>query len=263
VTNISRVALRATRLVRKHNARVRQNRSRLNREIARLSSSTSTTKFVTYRTSVQNVHQFYERLEARAEAGVYPDRFNELLDLSEREVANNAGLMNALLGEPEESDEVGEPFASDIDPILDQLATDARDRWRGALFSLAPENPDAARHFCTSARELLTNILDTFAPNETVLATLPDCDKIPSGGPSRRAKIAYFLHIRGMADDELEDFVDEDLDSVIKLFRTFNDGTHGSSGKFSHGQLLALKKRVENSVHFLWHVIPVSLQTNQ
>lgn len=39
------------------------------------------------------------------------------------------------------------------------------DRWKGALFSLSPTNPDAAQHFCTSAREVLTSMLDIAAPD--------------------------------------------------------------------------------------------------
>jgi hypothetical protein len=56
-------------------------------------------------------------------------------------------------------------------------------------------------------------ILDTFAPNRRVLEAMPDCETIPSGAPSRRAKIRYFLHQRELADEALEDFVDEDLGS--------------------------------------------------
>ena len=122
--------------------------------------------------------------------------------------------MNALLGQPEDAAQDEDLLASELDPILTQLSGDALDRWHGALFSLNPRNPDAARQFCTSARELLATILDTFAPNQQVLEALPDCDTIPSGGPSRRAKIRYFLHQRGMQDEALEDFVEEDLENV-------------------------------------------------
>jgi hypothetical protein len=41
------------------------------------------------------------------------------------------------------------------------------------LFVLSPNNPDAARHFCTIAREVLTSLLDIAAPDSSVLASNP------------------------------------------------------------------------------------------
>ncbi len=245
---------------RAHNARVRANRERLRHELAKLESAASRPAYVTLRTSVNSVQHSYSRLEARAETGIYSERYNDILDLSEREAANSAGVMNALLDNPEDAGTDEDLTVSELDPILSELSGDALDRWHGALFSLNPRNPDAARHFCTSARELLATILDTFAPNRRVLEAMPDCDTIPSGAPSRRAKIRYFLHQRELADEALENFVEEDLENVVQLFRTFNDGTHGSSGRFTHAQLVAIKKRVEGAVTFLWHIIPQPLR---
>jgi len=241
---------------RVHNARVRANRERLRRELAKLERAASRPAYVNLRTSVSNVQHYYSRLEARAETGIYSEHYNGILDLSEREAANSAGVMNALLDNPEDAGTVEDLTTSELDHILSELSGDALDRWHGALFSLSPRNPDAARHFCTSARELLAMILDTFAPNRRVLEAMPDCETISSGVPSRRAKIRYFLHQRELADEALEDFVEEDLENVVQLFRTFNDGTHGSSGRFTHAQLVAIKKRVEGAVNFLWHIIP-------
>lgn len=246
---------------RTHNARVRSNRARLKQELTRLSTAASQPRYVTLRTSVESVHRSYVRLEQRADAAQYDDRFNEVLDLSEREAANSASVMNALLGQPEDTAENEGDLSSELDPILSQLSGDALDRWHGALFSLNPRNPDAARHFCTSARELLETILVTFAPNQRVKDAMPDCETIQSGGPSRRARIRYFLHLRGMQDDTLEDFVDEDLENVVQLFRVFNDGTHGSSGRFTHAQLVAIRKRVEGAITYLWNIIPQSVRT--
>lgn len=245
---------------RAHNARVPANRERLRRELAKQERAASRPAYVTLRTSVNSVQHSYSRLEARAETGIYSERYNDILDLSEREAANSAGVMNALLGNPEDAGAVEDLTASELDPFLSELSGDALDRWHGALFSLNPRNPDAARHFCTSARELLAMILDTFAPNRRVLEAMPDCETIPSGAPSRRAKIRYFLHQRELADEALEDFVEEDLENVVQLFRTFNNGTHGSSGRFTHAQLVAIKKRVEGAVSFLWHIIPQPLR---
>jgi Predicted pPIWI-associating nuclease len=46
-------------------------------------------------------------------------------------------------------------------------------------------------------------------------------------------------------------FVDADIEDLLTLFRTLNDGTHGSAGTFTVQQLLKLKKRAEDSILFI------------
>ena len=168
--------------------------------------------------------------------------------------------MNAMLGNPEPSDGADNVRSTTLDPILALIGADLPDRWHGALCSLNPNNPDAARHFCTSAREILVRILDSCAPNRTVLAEMPDCEKVRDGAPTRRSKIRFFLHHGNMAKEPLEDFVEEDMKDVLQLFSEFNDGTHGTAGRFSLDQLSAIKTRVEHAVEFLWSIIPDDLR---
>ncbi|MDF1804007.1 hypothetical protein [Thalassovita sp.] len=171
------------------------------------------------------------------------------------EAANTASVMNVLEGEAPENETDDAPPTSAIGHILDAISQDVHDRWHGALFALSPQNPDAARHFCTSARELLTEILERFGPDDEVKSSLPNCELTPQGKPTRRAKIRFFLHRQGVSDETVTDFVEKDMDNVVQLFRVFNDGTHGSSGRFEHTQLLAIRARVEGAVSFLWGII--------
>ena len=246
--------------VRAHNSRVRANRNRLRQELAKLARATSKPSHKTLRVSVETVHRTYVRLESAAEAEHYGDQYNQVLDLSEREAANCASVMNVMLGNQEPSNSNENVQSSTLDPILTLIGEDLSDRWHGALFSLNPNNPDAARHFCTSAREILTRILDSCAPNPRVLAEMPDCEKMSGGVPTRRSKIRFFLFRCNMAQKPLEDFVEEDMKNVIQLFREFNDGTHGTAGRFSLDQLSAIKTRVEHAVEFLWSIIPDDLR---
>ena len=240
------------REVNAYNARVRADRQRLRNELARLSRQAATARFATFRTSFNVVHTAYERLEQAAIGHRFDARHNEILDLAEREAANNAGLMNAILGDLDASSQTpANPSDSPLTPILHAISADFSDRWRGALFSLNPLNPDAARHFCSSTREIIAGILDTKAPDATVAAAMPDCDRTPLGTPTRRAKIRYFLHNNGMCQDELEDFVEADMNNVVELFDVFNKGTHGSAGKFNLSQLQAIRKRAEDGIMFL------------
>ena len=244
------------REVNTHNARVRADRQRLRNELERLSRRAATTRFATFRTSFNVVHTAYERLEQAAIDSRFDARHNEILDLAEREAANNAGLMNAILDDSEPSIQTpANPSDSPLTPILHEISVDFSDRWRGALFSLNPLNPDAARHFCSSAREIIAGILDTKAPDSIVADAMPNCDRTPRGTPTRRAKIRYFLHRKGMYQDELEDFVEADMNNVVELFEVFNKGTHGSAGKFNLSQLQAIRKRSEDGIMFLSRLV--------
>jgi hypothetical protein len=240
-----------------YNTRVRANRQRLRNELARLSREATTTRYVSFRVSVGAVHTAYERLEHAADAGRLDERYNEFLDLSEREAANNAGLMNALMGDAQEATDALPPNSLDspLTPILQAISSELGDRWRGALYSLSPRNPDAARHFCTSSREIITRILNTKAPDSIVFAAMPECGRTQHGAPTRRAKIRYFLHMQGMKQDELEDFVEIDMKNVVEVFDAFNEGTHGSAGAFDFAQLQALRKRVEDGIMFLSRLV--------
>jgi len=244
------------REVRAYNARVRAHRQKIQNELSKLSRQPTTTKFVVFRTSVTTLHESYSRLEHRAESQQFDSRFNHVLDLSEREASNNLEVMNALLGEhPDPNQPVEGDIESTLTDELRNISTDLNDRWKGAVFSLNPRNPDAARHFCTSAREVITQILEIKAPDSEVISLFPHCDRTEQGKPTRRTKIKFFLHRKGIEIDVLEDFVENDMGNIIELFRVFNDATHGSAGRFDLYQLSTIKKRVEDGIKFLTQLI--------
>lgn len=242
---------------RAHNAKVRTNRERLRREVARLNASPPTrTVRVTYRTSVERLTTSFESLERRAESQGWAD--SDVLGLTSAETANSVAALNALLAEGtagEASDgDVNELQSTKIGSQLAELDPDLDSRWLGALFALNPRNPDAARHFCTSSREMLSDILAMAAPTERVLAEEPGCERTDQGSVSRRARIGYCLARSGIALDGLAEFVESDIENVLELFGEFNSGTHGSAGRFSLEQLSTLKVRVEDAVLFMLRI---------
>lgn len=246
---------RANAKIRAHNARVRAHRNRLRQELQKLARAPTRSRYVTFRASVEAVQRSYVVLERRADEDLYDDRFNQLLDLSEREAANSASVMNVLQGENPEHQQDDQFTSSGINMILAQLSSDFRDRWRGALFALNPSNPDAARHFCTSSREILTAILEGHATNDAVQATLSNCDLTQEGKPTRRSRIRFLLHRNGISDDALTDFVENDIDNVVQLFNVFNRATHGPAGNFSQSQLQVIRTRVEDAISFLGNIV--------
>ncbi|MDN5725253.1 MAG: hypothetical protein L0G99_04875 [Propionibacteriales bacterium] len=239
--------------VRAHNSRVRANRARLQSELRRLNSSPTVTVRYTTSTSVaRTVGRRFTGIESAVENGRWADPDN-LLDLAEAEAADSVASLNRLLSADDEA--AAQLQATTLTNELWDIIPELQDRWSGALFALNPSNPDAARHFCTSAREMLTAILDAEAPDAIVIAAEPNYIKTPNGGVSRRAKIRYCLDRSGNAVTEMVEFVDADIDGVIALFDDFNNGTHGAAGRFPMTELVVLKERVEKAVKFIHRLV--------
>lgn len=252
---VKQVVNKYNRDVRAHNAEVRSNRTRLQNELRRLNSSSTSTMTVRYSTStrvVRTVEQRFIGVESAVESGRWRDPHN-LLDLAEAEAADSVASLNRLVSA--EGDAIVELQATTLTNELTDISSELQDRWTGALFALNPGNPDAARHFCTSAREMLTAILDTEAPDAAVIAADVNYIKTPNGGVSRRAKIRYCLARCGNAVTELVEFVDADIDGVVSLFDDFNHGTHGEAGRFPMTELVVLKERVEKAVKFIHRLV--------
>ena len=251
--NVKQTINKYNQEVKAHNARVRANRQRLKTELNKLSRH-KTTRYVVYRSSVVSLNDTYNYLDQRSESGNLETKYNYFLDLSEKEAANSVEVLNSLLHSEEHqlSNYLNDSTFTDE---LQKISVDLDSRWRGAVFSLNPNNPDAARHFCTSAREVITQILEIKAPDNEVIELLPECTYTDQGKPTRRSKIKFLLHRKGLPDDDFEMFVEEDMQNIVELFRVFNDGTHGSAGTFDLHQLSAIKKRVEDSILFLSQLV--------
>ena len=237
------------RKAKAHNARVRRDRQRLINELRRLERQASAAQYVPVQASVGVLNQAYQRVDVASESWSGPGV--GLADLAETETANSAAAANALFGD--EADLGGEETA--ITDELRVISTELDKRWQGALFSLNSRNPDAARHFCTSSREILTRVIDLEAPDDVVLEALPDCETVDDGRPIRRAKIGYLLSKSGADHESLGDFVETDVEDVMKLFRVFNDATHGDAGVLDLNALRTLKQRVEGAIKFLSAIV--------
>lgn len=239
---------RYNREARAHNARVRADRERLAREVARIDRQVRDSRFSIVQQSSLSLHESYRAVDLAADTDDWGAEGNRLVDLAETEAANSAAVTNVLIG--------GEAAPPEIESteLIDDLrifSEDLDSRWRGALFSLNPHNPDAARHFCTSAREIIARMIDISAPDEAVKSQLSGCRLTKDGRPIRRDKIRFLLDRRVNNHESLGSFVDDDIDDVVGLFRVFNDGTHGDAGAFDLATLQALKGRVEGAIRFL------------
>jgi hypothetical protein len=238
------------RAAQRYNTTVRSNRQRLERELSRMRSSGSSAGLTSIRTSSTRLHRSYTRVEVTARTTQESDYRDRFVALSEQEAANSLAVLNALDG-MENEDEAHELEDTVITGELEDLSPDLDQRWRGALFALSPSNPDAGRHFCTSAREVFTRVLDLIAPDQDVVREDPSCDRTREGRPTRRARIKALLRRQGLSSEEFEEFVDSDVANILELFQVVNDGTHGSAGRYQLDYLRAVKKRVEDGILFL------------
>jgi Predicted pPIWI-associating nuclease len=240
------------RAVRAHNARVQANAAQMRSVSARIRSRPTSIQLTPLRDSSLALTDAYERLSERVSQQASDHDDDAVLTLPGAEAANSLRVVDALLApqtEPEaHPDDLEQTTIGDA---LRQVSADLDARWRGALFALNPRNPDAARHFCTSAREIIVGILDLKAPDAQVLQAKADCARMKDGKPTRRAKIEHVLRARGLNLTELADFVEADIANVVDLFDVFNSATHGAAGKFGLSQLREIKARVEGGVAFL------------
>ena len=250
--NVKRSVDEYNRAVRQHNAKVMQNRTRIQSELRRLNSASSIRTTTTYRTSVTNVHAAYQNVAGSYDTMEYGTPFQEYVYAGiEQENANNLAAANVILDNVEPTAPEYSLQDTQIMNHLSSISADLDNRWKGALFSLSPHNPDATRHFCTSAREIFTTIFDTNATDDAVFALMPDCDKTDRGNATRRSKIKYFLQRKGLSDVNVEKFIDSDINNILELFHTLSTGTHGEAGAYSINQLAAIKTRVEDGLIFL------------
>ena len=156
------------REVRAYKTRVRANRARLESALKRRARQPVTVRYTVLHQSALSLANAYDRLD-----NTRADPF--LSDLAEQETANSVALLNSL-GDGIQADGaiVNSPIATEIE--LAHISPELDKRWHGAVYALSPENPDAARHFCVSAREILTRILSIEAPNTDVFYRYPDCE---------------------------------------------------------------------------------------
>ena len=249
--NVKKAVNDYNREVRNYNSKVRANRQKIHRELNRLKNSNVSSRYTVYVKTVYSFNDAYERINEDWERTQLTSTQQEMLEYFEQENLNSLSLMNILTGnETDETYDSDDLQSSRLDELI-SISSDLDKRWRGALFSLNPVNPDAARHFCTSSREILNQIIETTAPDELVFEALPDCAKTERGNPTRRSKIKYLLTRKGLTGEAVEEFVEQDIKNIHELFRIFNDGTHGSAGKFEYTKLKAIKKRVEDGILFL------------
>lgn len=237
------------RELRKYNSKVRHNQQVITRELNKLQSNTTTVRS-TYTISLGTMHQHYTTIGNIYDDSIVSPRQEQILELVEREQANSLITANAIQNDdfPSENTEDVE-----IGNKLLNVSEDLNNRWRGAVFAMSPQNPDAARHFCTSAREIFTEFIELKAPDTQVFAYNPNCEKTDRGNATRREKIKYMMRNTDIHSSVI-DFAEADITNILELFHVLSDGTHGAAGRYEFQKLVQVKKRVEQGINFLCEI---------
>lgn len=242
------------REVDKFNAEQRRRKQSYENAVRRFNSTPQRT-IVQYSTSKiiqssRDLSTSYTNLRNDPIAKTYHQKSELISDWPIRETANSLDLANSLNGHYIDNVSLDFLKQSEIENSLDTLSSELGNRWKGAIFSLNHNNPDASRHFCTSVREILINVIDIKAPDREVFQIFPNCP-LHGSSPNRRTKLTYILNRNSLTIPSMVDFVEKDVNDVLNIFVQLNRGTHGNSGKFNTNQLIQLKKRVEDSIQFM------------
>lgn len=234
------------RAVRQYNSNVRSTKNKIQRELNRM-ESTYTIR-TDYSISTRVVHDVYTKVSNSYEKGCIDENiFNAI----ENEDANNLELSNVVLNNYEVENSDIELDESNISAKLIKISTDLNNRWKGALFSLNPNNPEAARHFCTSTREILKVLIDDGIKDKDVVAANPQCEKTNNGTPTRKEKIKCAMNKKGISNELIIEFTNNNIENTVSLINELSNGTHGHANRYSINQLKSFKKRFEDSINFV------------
>lgn len=236
--------------VRQHNLKVQHNRQVIRQEISKLNNHSSVQ--IKYSSTIAAMRSSYSRVIEFYDAGsiITPEQ-EIILNLAEQEQANSLIATNRLFDESTDNQDNGEEIEDiAISDRLSLVSNDLMNRWKGAVYALNPHNPDAARHFCTSAREIFTEFIELKAPDALVFQHNPNAAKTKLGNATRKEKIKFMMCEKEL-DDSVVEFADADIDNILELFHVLSGGTHGAAGRYEFSALVQVKRRVEQEINFL------------
>ena len=160
---------------------------------------------------------------------------------------------DAILTEAENKQQLREGLASETEDSLRvqllSLNAGLIRLWEGAVSALKSDNPDRARHFATSLRELLTHVMHELSPDVEIKKWNPDQKLYDKNRPTRRARLLFIC--RNINHGPFSDFVEKDVEAVLAFVQLFQQGTHAIDIPYTEDQLLALKTKMEGVIRFL------------
>jgi len=182
------------------------------------------------------------------------------------EFYNSANLLEAVTFEGSESilkqeehlvkEEILSETEAELPKLLTDLSPDLVPVLRGAMETLKTDNPDRARHFTTSMRELFTRVLHELSPDDEIREWTQSSelfkDNDPKKAPTRKGRLLFIC--RNINHGPFCDFIDKDIAAFLGIMDLFQRGTHEIPSPYTPNQLQALKVRAESAIRYIIEV---------
>ncbi len=185
---------------------------------------------------------------------------DDLLTLSSKGLVNSSSILDQLAVNDNFElpfyEEKLVHFESDIqktegklEEMLRVLDPEFLKMLKGAERALDSNNPDRARHFGTSLRELFNHVLRQLAPAPKVEDWTNDENHYHNGRPTRRARILYIS--RKTKSNSFKDYLHSDVKSVLEFTSLFHGITHKKISGYSKQQLRGMLTKMRGTLHLL------------
>ncbi len=169
----------------------------------------------------------------------YTTDITEKISVGDKDEVEETLLINDLGIENEET----------LKSLLGKLDNNLFRMWQGALQALQSNNVDKIRHLTTSLRELFTHVMHKIAPDDEIKKWSTSPDYVQNGRPTRKARLLFIC--RHINDPHFKDFVEKDVDMMLKFIDLFQEGTHSVVSKLTEMQLNAIKCKSESAIKYL------------
>ena len=136
-----------------------------------------------------------------------------------------------------------------LEELLWEINPYLLDLLQGARQALNTDNPDRARHVTVSLRELVRDVLDRVASDDSIRDWTNNPRHYHEGRPNRRARGLYIN--REIYSGPLSKCVNADVASVLTWFQALNAETHVIPPRLTDRELWALVFRIESCLLFL------------
>lgn len=137
----------------------------------------------------------------------------------------------------------------ELEQMLKELDPSFLRMLKGAERALNSQNPDKARHFGTSLRELFNHVLRELAPASKVESWTDDDNHFHKGRPTRRARILFIS--RKTKSSSFKDYLHSDVKSVLEFINLFHGITHKKASGYSKEQLNGMHTKMRGTLHLL------------
>jgi hypothetical protein len=130
--------------------------------------------------------------------------------------------------------------------LLREINPDLTKPYLGAHDAFRSRSVDRERHILTSLRELWNHLLRFLAPDDKVIAWIPQGksgDYLYEGRPTRKTRLLFLA--RGIHSDSLSDFLIQDTKALVEMINLFNR-MHGLNSSLTDSQLEALLLRTDS-----------------